>query len=398
MAKSLLKQPSGLNMRRISFLVLLSLIFLLLLFVWVFLNVYTPNIAVMEEFPSFWGDFDFDGWETDSHDLRITEDIEGIEYYEEGLMSEDDTIVEEIVHVGRRRGENYTFLFVGRDDGLLTDSIMLMHLNIVENQISILGIPRDSWINNRTYRGRINAVFANRFNASLRRGATRTQATTDGINFLRQQIQMTFGIPVDFYIFLDTAGFRALVDAVGGVEMYVPRNLVYSDTCAVPPLHINIQRGQQRLNGVQAEGLVRYRHGYVDQDIGRIAMQHRFLAALARQMLVFDVPQILRIFDVASTHITTNVSVADMTWFSRHLLNVRLEDIITHTVPGEPARIGQASVWSVYRPETIQIINRYYNPMVEDIPAGNFNIFEISRIHARSANLTGTTMDQLLGN
>ena len=401
MAKSLLKQPSGLNMRRIFFLVFLSLVFFLLLGFWIFLNVYSPDIATIDDFPRFWIDFNFDDWESDNHEIiRITEDIEGIAYYEEEMLTaEDDTATNEIVHIERRRrGESYTFLFVGRDDGLLTDSIMLMHLNIVENQISILGIPRDSWINNRTYRGRINAVFANRFNASLRRGATRAQATADGITFLRQQIQMTFGVPVDFYVFMDTAGFRALVDAVGGVEMYVPRNLVYSDTCAVPPLHINIQRGRQRLNGVQAEGLVRYRHGYADQDIGRIAMQHRFLAALARQMLVFDVPQILRIFDVATTHITTNISVADMTWFSRHLLNVRLENIITHTVPGEPARIGQASVWSLYRPETIQVINRYYNPNVEDIPAGNFNIFEISRRYARNANLTGTTMDQLLGN
>jgi len=390
MAKTLFKKQSGLNMRRISFLVFLSVVFLLLLFAWFFLQFYTPGIAAMDGLPFI------SEWNL-GNGVRITEDIEGIEYYED-LDGGADLDLSEIVPVDRRRGDSYTFLFIGRDDGLLTDSLMLMHLNIVENQISLLGIPRDSWINNRSYRGRINAVFANRFSASVRGGATRAQATTDGIAFLRQQIQITLGVPVDFYIFMDTAGFRALVDAVGGVEMYVPRNLRYSDTCAVPPLHINIQRGQQRLNGEQAEHLVRYRAGYVDQDIGRIAMQHRFLSALARQMLVFDVPQILRIFDVAATHITTNISVADMTWFARHLINVSLEDIITHTVPGEPARIGAASVWSVYRPETIRLINSYYNPMLADIPDGNFNIFEISRIHAHNANLMGVTMDQLLGN
>jgi len=115
-------------------------------------------------------------------------------------------------------------------------------------------------------------------------------------------------------------------------------------------------------------------------------------------MLRFDIPQIQRILDVAQRHITTNLTATDMTWFATQMLNVRLEDMVTHTLPGESFRVRAASVWSLYRAEAMQIINGYYNPFLTDIPAGNFNIFQGSRRYAASADASGTTMARLLGN
>ena len=368
---------------------MLSLLFLLLSSAWIFLNVYSPL------FEGPFGGFEGLGtWDFDMMGFLAEEGMEG--EHDTGILDFGDW-----VDVGRNRGDSYMFLIIGRDDGLLTDMMMLMHFNVRDGEIGLLSIPRDGWINNNVYRGgRINAAYAAGFNAARRAGRTREEADMDGINFLRKVIQFTFGLPIDAYIHIDIDAFKLLVDAVDGVYMDVPVRMVYNDPCQ--NLHINIQPGWQRLDGVQAEGVVRYRRGYIDADIGRIRTQQRFLAALARQMLVFDVPQIRRISEVMTDNVTTNLSVTHMLWFAAKVTEVGLDNIIMHTLPGEPARLqGGASVWSLYRAESMQIINGFYNPHIEDIPESNFNIIEISRRYGANPqhiNLDGVTMAELINN
>ena len=380
-----LKKPARLTAGRIALLAVLSLLFIFLLTVYLFLTIYTPPIGESPGLPGFgngsWG-----------FDMRLVE--EGMEAGEYS----GGQIFEEMVRVDRIQGDSYTFLVIGRTNDLRTNTIMFWHFDVKNSRISLLSIPRDSWINNSLFRGRINAAFPSRYNQARRQGKSSAEATAEGINFLRQVIHFTFGLPVDRYIFVDLAGFRALVDAVGGVEIYVPMDMWYVDTCQNPPLHINLRRGLQVLDGDKAEQFVRFRSGYADQDIGRIRAQQTFMAALIKKMLVFDMAQIGRILDIAATYTTTNLSASDMTWFALRALGVRLEDIITHTLAGESARAGNASVWSLYEAEAIALINAYYNPFVEDIPAGNFNVFELSRNHAHNANTGGVTMAELVGN
>lgn len=379
-----IKKPVGLTAGRITLLAVLSLLFIFLLVTWIFLNVYTPPIGDALDLPSL------GNWEES-----------GMQLVEEGMEAGEHSsgqTFDDMVRVDRIQGDSYTFLVIGRTNDLRTNTIMFWHFDVKNNNISLLSIPRDGWINNSLFVGRINAVFPSRYNLARRQGKSSAEATVEGINFLCQVIQFTFGLPIDRYIFVDLAGFRALVDAVGGVEIYVPMDMRYVDTCQNPPLHINLRRGLQTLDGDKAEQFVRFRAGYVDQDIGRIRAQQTFMAALMKKMLVFDTAQIGRILDVAATYTTTNLSASDMTWFAARAINVRLEDIITHTLAGESARAGAASVWSLYRAEAIELINMYYNPFVEDIPVGNFNIFELSRTRAHHANTGGVTMAELIGN
>ena len=378
------KHSAGLTVGKIIFLVLLGLLFLFLLGVWLWLNVYTPSLGGTLDFSPDLGDWPFEV---------------GM-FVEEGMEGEsraDGSGLSERVSLERRQGDNYKFLIVGRDEGgLLTDTVMLLHFNIKDAKISLLSIPRDSWINNSLYTGRINAAVAQGFNAARRQGKNRDEAFADGVTFLRHVISFTFGLPTDGYISVNLAGFKALVDAVGGVEFDVPQNMRYSDP--YQNLHINLQAGVQTLDGDKAEQLVRFRAGYADQDIGRIRTQHKFLAALARKMIKFDIQQIRRISDAAAANVATNLSAANLVWFAAKLPEVGLENIILHTLPGEPAvTSGGASVWSLYRAESIQIINEHYNPHTEDIPEANFNIFELRRTYTHQIDISGVTMAGLLG-
>ena len=117
-----------------------------------------------------------------------------------------------------------------------------------------------------------------------------------------------------------------------------------------------------------------------------------------KKVLVFDVPQILRLFDVVERYVVTNLTAVDNAWFAAKALDVTLENMRVHTLPGEPARVGPASVWTLYRAEAIEIINRYYNPHTDEIPAGSFNIHEGLRIYAHLVDIDGSTMAELAGN
>ena len=362
----------------------LSVLFIALVFAWIFLNVYTPGIGDAPGLPD-WGDWGL------LEEGMLVEDYPELMHYMDGLVAG------EAIAVDRRQGDSYTFLIIGRNNDLRTNTIMFWHFNVRDNNISLLSIPRDSWINiDGLFRGRINSAFMTGFNRARNAGRDWDDATADGIRFLRQVLGVAFGLQIDRHIFVDLRGFKALVDAVGGVEIYVPIDMRYSDP--YQDLHINLRRGLQTLDGDRAEQFVRFRNSATREDIGRIARQQTFMAALIRQMTVFDMAQIGRIWDVAATYVNTTLSAADMAWFAARALNVRLEDIVTHTLPGEPASVGPASVWSLHRAESMQMINEYYNPFLTDIPSGNFNIFEISRRHANPANSVGVTMAERLGN
>ncbi len=75
---------------------------------------------------------------------------------------------------------------------------------------------------------------------------------------LKEEIEQTFGIPIDYYIYVDLKGFVALVDELEGVDVYIPEEMNYDDP--YQDLHIHYTKGQHHLNGQQAMEVVRFRH------------------------------------------------------------------------------------------------------------------------------------------
>lgn len=108
------------------------------------------------------------------------------------------------------------------------------------------------------------------------------------IDFLADLIEEVFGIQVDDYAYVNTKGFRDIVDLFGGVDIEVPIRMKYDDP--VQNLHIDLQPGMQHLNAEQAEGFVRFRQGYdkngVFQNYGeqlRKENQNKFIEAFFKQ-------------------------------------------------------------------------------------------------------------------
>jgi len=363
------KNTRFMTVKKIILLSFLSLLFLFLLLAYLFITVYRPSAP--DDFMGMIADFGDDFLPPDDFGEGAPERVD---------MS------------GNWNNDCYTFLILGRDEGLHTDTMMLAMFNVRENTVSILNIPRDTYVTTKGFSGKITNVLGRGYNNAIRDGMKRDAAMKAGIDYLKTMIRYTFGVPVQFHIMVDLKGFKFLVDEIDGVEMYVPQDMFYSDP--EQGLYINLKKGTQTLDGSQAEQVVRYRSGYASQDIGRIETQQKFLAALTKKLLRFDLKNINALFETGSRYMETNISTTNAAWFAQRMLQVKLEDMRTHTLPGVWIYPHQVA----YKTEAMEIINKYYNPFKIEIPESNFNIDDkgASLRERPEYDIDGTTMAELL--
>jgi len=286
----------------------------------------------------------------------------------------------------------FTFLVVGTDAGVQTDTMMIVVFDTKKNKVSILNIPRDTYVETRSFAGKITNVYGRGRNIARENGFSNAEIAEEGLKYLKNMIQYTFGIPIQYHVLIDLRGFKFLVNEIGGVEFDVPMRMFYEDPAQ--NLYINLYPGVQMLNGDKAEQLVRFRSGYDGQDMDRIATQQRFLAALMKKLLKFDLKQINTLFETSSLYMETNISATDAVWFASRGMNVKLEDVRTNTVPGVWISPHQLA----YKKETMEIINRHFNPFTRDIPESNFNINDkgMGVVSPTPIDIDGATMADMI--
>lgn len=295
---------------------------------------------------------------------------------------------------GDRKDRFYTFLFVGRDaSSMNTDVIMLAAYDVPNKSVSILQIPRDTAITTESSHKRINYQHKFGYLNELDEGKNKDKAMDAGIKQLVSTVEKTFGIPVDQYAFVDLAGFRNIVDIIGGVEVDIPFDMEYSDP--EQDFTISLKKGLTLLDGDKAEQLIRYRQSddgsqYAQADIGRIKMRNIFLSAMIDKMLKSNLSQITQIAQQGMKHMKTDITAANMLYYVKEALKLSSENIRMHTAPGEGG-----SLYNLYADETVEIINKYYNPMKKDITGEDCDIADFDRKYTQQINIDGETVGSI---
>lgn len=209
--------------------------------------------------------------------------------------------------LNRRKGV-YTCLLVGNADMGGTDTIMLGMFDTEGRTASLISIPRDTAVYVNGQARKINTLYS-----------------LGGMDLLTDTVSSTLGIPVDFYVMVDTYAFKAIVDRIGGVWFDVPPGMDYDDP--YQDLHIHVPAGYQLLNGTQALGVMRCRSAYVSQDIGRIQTQRRFLAALAKQTITLsNIDKVTDLMNIFFTYVDTDMSLNDMVYFATQAVGMDLDN------------------------------------------------------------------------
>ncbi|MEU0389912.1 LCP family protein [Streptomyces chartreusis] len=192
----------------------------------------------------------------------------------------------------------------GTDDGSArSDTAMIVHVYKGHKKASVVSIPRDTLIDRPactdTKGNEYPAANGVMFNSAYSTGgAACAVKTVESITDLR----------MDHYLEVDFAGFQKLIDDLGGVEVTTTKSIDDPDS------HLKLKAGTHRLDGEQALGLVRTRHGVGDgSDLGRIQLQQAFIKALVNQVKdvgVFTNPK--KLLDLAETATKTVTTDSDL--------------------------------------------------------------------------------------
>ena len=263
---------------------------------------------------------------------------------------------------GGRREAVSTILLIGTDaSGARTDTLMLLTVDGGTGSLSLVSIPRDTLVNGTYTVPKINSVYG------VNGGGA------EGIEMLMTRVEQCVGFRPDGYILVRLDAFVEFVDALGGVEFDVPVDMFYNDPSQ--ELYIALEAGRQILTGQEAMGVVRFRSGYADADLGRVQVQRQFLSALIEQAVslkgAVKAPLLLEVFR-SSTE--TDLSARNFLWLAKTALTADLEHIETATLPGSARDMGDGSYYILDPASVAQTVNAYCNPYEKEITMEDLEI------------------------
>jgi LCP family protein required for cell wall assembly len=230
--------------------------------------------------------------------------------------------------------DNWTDSDVEFSRNARTDTLFWMSLDLDSKQISLLSIPRDSYvpIAGTGRRNKINAAYATG-------GPSRAEYTVGNL----------FGVMPDYYIVLNINATKNLVDAIGGVDVNVEHAMDYDDSWG--HLHVHLHPGFQHLNGDQAVAFARFRHAnhgttFEDGDERRIYRQHVLVRAMVDQTKnVSNWTKIGTIVDIGLSSVRTDMTRSQLLALATLFHGVPQEDITATSLDGDDSMVGDASVF-----------------------------------------------------
>ncbi len=254
----------------------------------------------------------------------------------------------------RKSMSEIQFLILGESLNL-TDTIMIGRYNPNTQKAALISVQRDTFIGDNPKRAtaydKINSVYQGKY----------PEKTLKEVNELT-------GLNLEYYVVVDTKGLRELVDAIGGVEFEVPIDMKYDDTSQ--DLHINLKKGLQKLNGDQAEQVLRFRHNndgttypasYGTQDTGRMKTQRAFISALLKQTLkpsnIFKIGEFI---DIANENIKTNIPIEVLKDYIPYAVEFSTDNLQTATLPGEPKEMNGVWLYLTDDDESQEMIAQYF--------------------------------------
>lgn len=248
-----------------------------------------------------------------------------------------------------------------RESTNLTDTIMLVSINIEDQEVNILQIPRDTYVGDESSTHKINAIYA------------QSSDSWDyaGLDGLSRMIYDQFQVTIDHYVTIQMDGFRDMINAIGGVTMDVPVDMELNGTY--------VEAGTQTLDGDQAIAVVRTRNVYSNADIGRLQTQKLFMAALLEKVMSLSVDQMVSLIPTLLGYVTTDLTVEDCLSVYYLVRGMTSDDITVVTCPGEGVTVNGQSCWGLYHERMAIILNKLFRPFDEtpDVSSDDLGIYDV---------------------
>jgi LCP family protein required for cell wall assembly len=247
-----------------------------------------------------------------------------------------------------KENERY-FSLVNSVSGL-SDTMMLVRLDPTQNKLSVLSIPRDT-------QAEIGDHGLRKINEANSLGGPSLAAESTS--------HLLGDVPIDRYLRVNVQAIEKLVDALGGVTVYVPKDMKYQDDSQ--HLYINLKEGKQHLDGDKTLQLLRFRKDNLG-DIGRIQRQQMVTRALVEQALkpqtLLKIPDILSILQA---YIDTNLTTEELFAIAGLAAQTKRNDVQMLMLPGDFSSDGrrEVSYWLPNQRKIQTLMTQYFDHTAE---------------------------------
>lgn len=238
------------------------------------------------------------------------------------------------------RFDGYTnILVLGLDEGVgevegveSADTVLIVSMDNATGKVRFVNIPPRTLVQTRSGPAQLGLLYSEG-------GAPR----------LVREVNSLLGISIHQYVVVDMKSFVKLVDALGGIDLYVEMNMDYEDPEAGTAIHL--AQGYQHLDGEAALSYIRYK-GEELKGVGRVKRQERFLRAVYEKALRLEtVPRLPELATILQTEVETSAEIFDSAHLANVLKSVSLDTPETLMLPGRDDPTG-------FIPDSAQIDER----------------------------------------
>lgn len=213
--------------------------------------------------------------------------------------------------------------------GQRSDTNIVVRVDPAANQLTMVSIPRDTKIE-------LEDVGTSKFNAALNFG---------GIGSVIREASELLGVDISYYAEVNFEQMDALVDAIGGVDVYVDERIDDPDadgTSANPDWpRIILEEGENHLDGAAALCFARSR-AFVDGDFTRTTNQRKLIEAILHKILDLPITQLPSAIESATACVSTNLTVQDLLTLAQLFSDGDLK-VYSAMVPSYTQMIGDIS-------------------------------------------------------
>lgn len=211
------------------------------------------------------------------------------------LFSNNKPIEKNILVLGRP-GQGYS-------GGDLTDTIILAHLEPIEERATLISLPRDLLVK---VPGRDNLAKINSLYYSV------------GIEGLKEKVEEITDLPIDHYILVDLAVVKEIIKLVDGLNVYVPQDIndPYFPGANYTYQAFALKAGWRYLDGETTLKYIRTRYTSPNGDFDRMARQQQIIRLVKQKVLtlnpLWNFPTYFKIFNALKSHIQTDLGLMEM--------------------------------------------------------------------------------------
>lgn len=194
--------------------------------------------------------------------------------------------------------------------GTLSDTIIIISIDYQKKKIGLISLPRDFWAPIPGFgHAKINEAYA--------KGEENKKTTGGGGQLASKTVENVLGIPIHYYIQLDFEGFKKMIDTIGGVDIYVEKDIYdpyYPAENMINYSPFKLSAGLHHMDGALALKYARSRK--TTSDFDRSRRQAQVMAAIKEKFLTLNIlanpKKVTEIINILGDHIRTNMPIDEM--------------------------------------------------------------------------------------